>query len=392
MQNKMKISYYLSKKRKNAQGLIPIWYKITVNGDVVDKSTGIFIKESDWDATKKKVLDTNDFASAHNARLSMLNSNMHVAAINADHNNKVLSKSSFLKAVSQPIKTPTVIEVLATINQLYQKNTKLSPNTLRCINARYMLLIRFFKCRKLNTLLVTEIKLSLGELFKSWMAQNGYSSSHTTKCLQLLKASEQWAINNDFCDYSKLQSITVKHKMVRERVFLMPEEFEHLKKVLLPTRLERVRSRFIIQCLTGLDYTDMCDLNRGFLKWKNDIAYLQDKRNKSKSTAIIPLVKEVHDILEYYNWNLPEISLQKYNAYLKELGEAAGIKSALTSKSGRYTFGMLMLSYGFSIEVVSRMMGHSSIRITERVYAKIMPDRIMNEAVFLGMNLTRATG
>jgi integrase len=37
-----------------------------------------------------------------------------------------------------------------------------------------------------------------------------------------------------------------------------------------------------------------------------------------------------------------------------------------------------MLSNGAPIEVVSETLGHSSIRITEQVYAKLLPKKVAN--------------
>lgn len=42
----------------------------------------------------------------------------------------------------------------------------------------------------------------------------------------------------------------------------------------------------------------------------------------------------------------------------------------------RRTLGSWMLMNGSPIEVVSRMLGHSSIRITEQVYAHLLPHKI----------------
>ncbi|QIK52870.1 tyrosine-type recombinase/integrase [Dysgonomonas sp. HDW5B] len=46
----------------------------------------------------------------------------------------------------------------------------------------------------------------------------------------------------------------------------------------------------------------------------------------------------------------------------------------------RHSFATLMLSYGMSIESVSKMLGHNQIRTTQ-IYAKVTEEKIAKEMV-----------
>lgn len=64
-------------------------------------------------------------------------------------------------------------------------------------------------------------------------------------------------------------------------------------------------------------------------------------------------------------------SNQKYNEVLKDIANAAGIKTKLTSHIARHTFAVRSIELGIPIEVISKILGHSDIKTTQ-IYAKIM--------------------
>ena len=58
------------------------------------------------------------------------------------------------------------------------------------------------------------------------------------------------------------------------------------------------------------------------------------------------------------------------NLHLRQWAALAGIKKRVTFHVARHTNATLLLNKGASIEVVSSLLGHSDIRMTQR-YAKI---------------------
>ena len=70
----------------------------------------------------------------------------------------------------------------------------------------------------------------------------------------------------------------------------------------------------------------------------------------------------------------------KYNEYLKVLAQAAKIDKPLSSHWARHTGATLLLNNGVSMQIVSRICGHSSTKITEQVYAKLYDESVV-EAV-----------
>jgi site-specific recombinase XerD len=80
--------------------------------------------------------------------------------------------------------------------------------------------------------------------------------------------------------------------------------------------------------------------------------------------------------LKKYNNKIVVIPNSKYNRYLKEVAELLRIDKNLTTHVGRKTFGFIYLNLGLDYETVAAMLGHKSIRTTERMYAKVLTNRI----------------
>ena len=84
---------------------------------------------------------------------------------------------------------------------------------------------------------------------------------------------------------------------------------------------------------------------------------------------------------------LPVISNQKMNAYLKEIANLCGITKTLTFHLARHTFATtITLTNGVSIESVSAMLGHKSIRTTQ-IYSKVIEQKVSNDMAELKKKL-----
>lgn len=163
------------------------------------------------------------------------------------------------------------------------------------------------------------------------------------------------------------------------RKHLTPDEFHKVKTVSLPTAsLERVRDLFVFQTYTCLSYTDLRDFSsEGIVEVKGMKVYTGNRQKTNKSFTI-PLLPEALWILEKYDNTLPIISNVKYNEYLKLVAQAAGIDKPLSTHWARHTGATLLLNDGVDMRIVSKICGHSSTRITEQVYAKVLDETVVN--------------
>lgn len=162
--------------------------------------------------------------------------------------------------------------------------------------------------------------------------------------------------------------------------YLSPEEFQKLRVATMPdTRLDRVRDVFVFQAYTCLSYHDLKSFDSRKIKEVEGNKVYVGNRGKTKIEFTIPLLSPAMEILEKYNGKLPLISNVKYNEYLKQVAAAAGITKPLTTHWARHTGATLLLNAGVKIEVVSKICGHSSIKMTEKIYAKMLPKTVVAE-------------
>lgn len=166
--------------------------------------------------------------------------------------------------------------------------------------------------------------------------------------------------------------------------YLLPEEFNKLRTAEMPDeRLERIRDLFVFHAYTCMSYHDLKTFDPKKMKEVDGTKVYFGKRGKTKIEFTVPILSPAVAILEKYNGKLPIISNVKYNAYLKEVVYYSGIKKSVTTHWARHTGATLLLNAGVPIEVVSKVCGHSSIKMTERIYAKLLPKTVVaavNEA------------
>ena len=67
------------------------------------------------------------------------------------------------------------------------------------------------------------------------------------------------------------------------------------------------------------------------------------------------------------------------NQSLAVVGENLEFKFSLTMHVARHTFAVMALNKGLSMSVVSRLLGHGSTDITEKVYARFLPETLSTE-------------
>ena len=71
------------------------------------------------------------------------------------------------------------------------------------------------------------------------------------------------------------------------------------------------------------------------------------------------------------------------NQSLIVVGEQLNLRFRLSMHVARHTFAVLALNNGLSMSVVSRLLGHGSTDITEKVYAKFLPETLSGEVARL---------
>ena len=211
---------------------------------------------------------------------------------------------------------------------------------------------------------------------------------------QRFKKLIRYAVANDVmrknpCINKQGQNITIKvddGAIVKD--VLSPEEIKKLIETHYPKENLQVRNAFIFSLNTGMRWCDVKDLTFGNFDFANrTFSYNQNKTkgHSSKSNVSLPLT----DALLALMGEQPEardkdelvFALPSHTMALKALRrwtKFAGIDKHITFHCARHSFGTNMASTaaqkGFSIRVVQDMLGHSSLRYTER-YTRVVDEQ-----------------
>ena len=170
----------------------------------------------------------------------------------------------------------------------------------------------------------------------------------------------------------------------KARIFLTEAELSSIaKKELKIERLEKVRDLFLFQCYSGLSYSDMALLEKADFKENKGTKqiYIEKRRKKTNELFTSIVLTEGKAILEKYSYELPVLSNQKYNSYLKEIQDICGIDKELHSHLGRTTYVCYLYNKGTNPEVIAKLVGHSTTKTTLKYYAEFDKSTLFNEVI-----------
>lgn len=206
-----------------------------------------------------------------------------------------------------------------------------------------------------------------------------YESTTSASMMVKLKTIITFGLDNNRIKINPFNGIKITKK-TKEVEFLTESEVKAIKEKNLVGRLSKVRDLFIFQCFTGLAYTDMAHLTGEDFQ-VNELGQIYIKKSRLKTgvgftTVLFP---EAAEIIKRYDYELPVLSNQKYNSYLKEIADLCGITKPMHTHIGRHSFATMALNRGLSLETVAKMLGHSNIKQTQH-YSKLV-DKTVFEAI-----------
>jgi integrase len=203
------------------------------------------------------------------------------------------------------------------------------------------------------------------KVFLSYLSDKGLYDSDEYKKFKLLKSTES--------------DITYLTKEELDKLYLFDLSNN--------TRLEKVRDMLVLACTTGLRHSDFSTIKPVNIKGE----YLMVRTVKTKDALKIPLNSYSSAILQKYEGKLPKLSQQKFNDYVKEVGQVCGIDEPteitkyigskrvekrvpkyklLSSHTGRRTFVTQSLERGMNAQQIMSITGHKDVK-TMMKYVKI---------------------
>lgn len=401
MNKTFNLLFYIKKSKKNSLGESPIYMRITIDGRRIEISAKRVVQGLKWNSIAQKVNGVSEDVKALNFYLKTLEQKVYDAyhqllRENEEVNCEILKN----KLLGTEQKSRLLIPIFQDHNDRMEKliGKEFAKGTLTryktCISHTKEFLKWKYNFTDINIIKVDYAFLNDFEFFLR--TEKSCNNNSAVKYIKNFGKIIRICLGNGWID--KDPFINYKSKFTEvTRSFLNEEEIETLRtKDFKNERISQVRDIFLFSCFTGLAYIDTQQLTTQNINLGLDgNKWIFTKRQKTKTTSNIPLLPQAEIIIEKYKNNpicinndrlLPVLSNQKMNAYLKEIADICGINKELTYHIARHTFATtITLSNGVSIESVSKMLGHKSIRTTQH-YAKIL-DRKVSEDMSLLKNV-----
>lgn len=143
--------------------------------------------------------------------------------------------------------------------------------------------------------------------------------------------------------------------------------------------INRVRDLFVFQAASGLSYCDMVVITKEDIQFnESGQPFIHKRRAKTNVYYTSVILQDGFEVLKKYNYKLPIISNNKYNAYLKFIRDICEIDKPLHTHMARHSYATRCINEGIRIEVVAKLLGHSTTRQTSH-YARLLQKSIVGE-------------
>lgn len=390
--NKLSILFLLQKVKLNKQGKCPIKCRITFHQDRKEFSTGLFVNPKQWDSRLQKAKPPNEENSFINTQLGLIKNEINQAFLFLQVNEENFDVGDIYLQYKGDvsIRTKTILGLFKEHNDRLEKlvGKEYSIATLWKFKQAKDLLKDFitysftkadYQFKDLDLKFVQDYEFYL-------KTEKSLALATVNKMIQRFRKVVKIAISQGIIDRDPFVGYKVK-RVKKEIVYLTTEELKKLEEYQFKSeRLQIVTDMFIFCCYTGLAYNEMANLEKShIINGFDGNEWINMKRLKTQQTLSIPLLNKSKFIIEKYSNAheikvLPSFSNQKFNAYLKEIADIVGIEKRLTHHLARRTFATTVLLFNdVPMEIVSELLGHSKITITQEHYAKVVNKKVSEQ-------------
>jgi site-specific recombinase XerD len=384
---KLAVLFFLQRNRINKKGKCPIRCRITFLKSRKEFSTGIFINPDYWDSGKQKASPQNKENTILNNKLSLIHQQIDKAFLML----QILPNDFDIDDIYRKYKGEDSKEEITILGAYDLHNDK--TKKLIGIDFNKLSWSRYLESRRKVALFITKIykrkDVKLKDLDLKFIQDLEYffktelklKQATVYRSIQRVKKIIQFAISENYLKKDPFHLYkNKKHKTVI--IYLTDLELKKLEKYnFSQVRLQQVKDMFIFCCYTGLAYTEMSTLTTKNIEIGFDgKEWIQMIRKKTNRKISIPILPKAREILDKYDDKLPTLSNQKFNSYLKEISELVGINKKLTHHTARKTFATTVLLFNnVPMEIVSELLGHSNMNVTQSHYGKIVQKKVSDE-------------
>jgi site-specific recombinase XerD len=384
------VNYYINRGKCRKDGLSPIIARISINNQRAEFAVGRHVNQEEWSVENCCVKPISKDSKEINSYLSLVRANLLLKKRELEEKGEQIT-ARLLKDCYLGINTEnkTILGIFKEHNERVEGlvNKDFAPGTLERYKTCYKHIEDFIKLKyKQADMNLQDINPMFVCNFEYYLKTTRNCCNNTTiKYIKNFKKIIRIALANGWMKVDPFSNISY-HLDEVDLAYLTDEE---LKKLMNKTfdieRLQQVKDVYVFCCFTGLAFVDVMNLKYTDIEDKNGKLWIKKKRQKTKNWCNIPLLEPALLLMDKYSEHprciangrvLPVITNQKMNAYLKEIADLTGIKKSLSTHTARHTFATTVtLANQVSMEVVSKMLGHSGINMTKK-YARVVDDLI----------------
>lgn len=224
--------------------------------------------------------------------------------------------------------------------QEYVDKSTFAPNTKKgyqqTINA-----LKEYSLKKRRLLDFNSIDLNFYDNYTTFLWKKGLNDNTVGTHIKHIKSVMNEGFERDLhsnMKYKKKGFLVLRKDS--DSIYLSESEIEKLMAVDLSNdeKLERVRDVFCADCWLGLRYSDLIRVTKDKIVEEDGVTLFKIEMEKTGEVVRIPISPRARPLLEKYDYNLPVISSQKFNEYLKVIGGKAKINNQIevtTMKAGK---------------------------------------------------------
>lgn len=398
--NNINILFWIHKSKKNKKGEVPVYLRLTYNGQRKTISTGFSILPARWDNLKGLAKGEKTNADKINAYIIQSKSRLMDLFNDMIKEGDISLDLLFDRFLGKDINSISLLELVDYHNKDFKSRIGIdyAASTFEKYDILRRKLEAFIPFRyEKKDIRVRDLKQSFIEDFDFYLKDHEKNQQNTaTKYLKNLKKILSIAVLKQWIPINPFENYKAVYKDV-DRVYLTYVELQAIeKKQFKSARLTLVKNLFLFQCYTGLSYTDMINLTVGNITPGIDgNKWIMTRRKKTNVRVAIPLLNEAENIILAFGVSKSDLNeplfksyaIQKFNSYLDEIASICEINKNLTSHVGRRTFATtIALSNGIGLETISKILGHTTTRITAQ-YAVVSDIKIASDINELRLKL-----
>lgn len=371
--------------RASANNEIPIYCRLTLHNRQQRFMIGEKIPADLWDKVKQRAKGRSPKANAVNARIVQLTQSIHVAEASLIKQGEAFEVEDIIAKALGKEKA-----ACRTLMQLYEYRFK-QMKSLQGKDYTNSTVVKFLQLANavrsfirehygMDDIGLSKVDMQFLQSLEVYLKTiKSMKLISVNKVIQKLKSVVSMAVNFGWIAGNPFPGHKFKHDKINV-MFLTRDELELLETAhIAQGRLRKVRDIFLFSVYTGLHYSDAMYLtDENIITDESGTRWIRYIRIKTKKEIHIPLLSKADELIKHFKnednsltYLLPRISNQKINSYLKEVSDIVGLKIPLTHKIARKTFGSILLYYNVPMKVVSELMGHSTVIVTEKHYAQI---------------------